>query len=52
MLERRLFADPGVPIVPAQAIDWVEVQEELKRRGVTLLRRMAAQNVAASLPCP
>jgi transposase len=37
MLERRLFADPGVPIVPAQAFDWVVVQEELKRRGVTLL---------------
>lgn len=36
-LERRLFADPGVPIVPAHTIDWVAVQEELKRRGVTLL---------------
>ena len=37
-LERRLFpvaAGDGIP--PRAAIDWPKVQEELKRRGVTLL---------------
>lgn len=37
-LERRMFADPGAPIVVARdAIDWVKVHAELKRAGVTLL---------------
>src|SRR5438132_10369326 len=37
MLERRLFAYPGGPVVEREAIDWAKLHEELKRRGVTLL---------------
>jgi transposase len=37
-LEQRMFAPPGAAVmVERTTIDWVKVQEELKRRGVTLL---------------
>jgi len=36
-LERRLFACPGALVLERNAVDWAQVHEELKRRGVTLL---------------
>ena len=36
-LERRMFACPGALVLERDAVDWVRVHEELKRRGVTLL---------------
>lgn len=36
-LERRLFACPGALVLERHAVDWAQVHEELKRRGVTLL---------------
>jgi transposase len=36
-LERQLYPLPGSPAIEGNAIDWVQIQEELKRRGVTLM---------------
>ena len=36
-LERQLYPLPNSPAVGGPTIDWVQVQEELKRRGVTLM---------------
>ena len=37
-LERRLFPPPCETAPPRPAIDWRQVHEEMKRRGVTLVR--------------
>jgi transposase len=37
MLGRRLFAHPVAAVVERDAIDWAQLQQELKRCGVTLM---------------